>query len=129
LTAAEPFSSTSSLHTDWSTEKGITYDRNGNILTLTRTGSSGAVSQSYRFEYVGNQRKKTMNGSGVYTYDANGNMTENALTGFGISYNLLNLPENLQDHWGSGKYRIVIRILQTGRKRPLAITKITVIGM
>lgn len=87
------------------------------------------MSQSYRFEYVGNQRKKTMNGSGVYTYDANGNMTENALTGFGISYNLLNLPENLQDHWGSGKYRIVIRILQTGRKRPLAITKITVIGM
>ena len=103
LTAAEPFSSTSPLHTDWSTEKGITYDRNSNILTLTRTGSSGAGSQAYRFEYVGNQRKKTMNGSGVYTYDANGNMTEDALTGCGISYNLLNLPEDLQDHWGSGE--------------------------
>mgnify|MGYP000507702051 CR=1 FL=1 len=117
LTAAEPFSSTSSLHTDWSTEKGITYDRNGNILTLTRTGSSGAVSQSYRFEYVGNQRKKTMNGSGVYTYDANGNMTEDALTGFGISYNLLNLPENLQDHWGSGEISHRYSYLADGTKK------------
>ena len=117
LTAAEPFSSTSSLHTDWSTEKGITYDRNGNILTLTRTGSSGAVSQSYRFEYVGNQRKKTMNGSEVYTYDANGNMTEDALTGFGISYNLLNLPEDLQDHWGSGEISHRYSYLADGTKK------------
>ena len=117
LTAAEPFSSTSSLHTDWSTEKGITYDRNGNILTLTRTGSSGAVSQSYRFEYVGNQRQKTMNGSGVYTYDANGNMTEDALTGCGISYNLLNLPEDLQDHWGSGEISHRYSYLADGTKK------------
>ena len=117
LTAAEPFSSTSSLHTDWSTEKGITYDRNGNILTLTRTGSSGAVSQSYRFEYVGNQRQKTMNGSGAYTYDANGNMTEDALTGFGISYNLLNLPEDLQDHWGSGEISHRYSYLADGTKK------------
>ena len=117
LTAAEPFSSTSSLHTDWSTEKGITYDRNGNILTLTRTGSSGAVSQSYSFEYVGNQRKKTMNGSEVYTYDANGNMTEDALTGFGISYNLLNLPEDLQDHWGSGEISHRYSYLADGTKK------------
>ena len=117
LTAAEPFSSTSPLHTDWSTEKGITYDRNSNILTLTRTGSSGAVSQSYRFEYVGNQRKKTMNGSGVYTYDANGNMTEDALTGCGISYNLLNLPEDLQDHWGSGEISHRYSYLADGMKK------------
>ena len=58
-----------------------------------------------------------MNGSGVYTYDANGNMTEDALTGFGISYNLLNLPENLQDHWGSGEISHRYSYLADGTKK------------
>ena len=58
-----------------------------------------------------------MNGSGVYTYDANGNMTEDALTGFGISYNLLNLPEDLQDHWGSGEISHRYSYLADGTKK------------
>lgn len=58
-----------------------------------------------------------MNGSGVYTYDANGNMTEDALTGFGISYNLLNLPEDLQDHWGSGEISHRYSYLADGMKK------------
>ena len=58
-----------------------------------------------------------MNGSGVYTYDANGNMTEDALTGCGISYNLLNLPEDLQDHWGSGEISHRYSYLADGMKK------------
>lgn len=39
--------------------------------------------------------------SGIGTYGASGNLFEDALTGWGLSYNILNLlPEYMQDNRG-----------------------------
>ena len=95
----------------------MSYDRNSNILTLNRQGSPGGNEQSYGFEYTGNQRTKELNSNNAYAYDANGNMTEDALTGFGMSYNMLNLPEYIQDNWGSGEISHRYSYLADGTKK------------
>ena len=97
-------------------ENGISYDKNSNIITLNRQGFPDENVQSYGFEYIGNQRTKERNSNSSYGYDANGNMTEDALTGFGMSYNILNLPEYIQDHWGSGEISHRYSYLADGTK-------------
>lgn len=94
----------------------MSYDKNSNILTLNRRGSPDENVQSYGFEYIGNQRTKERNSNSSYGYDANGNMTEDALTGFGMSYNILNLPEYIQDNWGSGEISHRYSYLADGTK-------------
>ena len=94
----------------------MSYDKNSNILTLNRQGSPDENVQSYGFEYIGNQRTKERNSNSSYGYDANGNMTEDALTGFGMSYNILNLPEYIQDNWGSGEISHRYSYLADGTK-------------
>ena len=74
-------------------EKDITYDLNGNLTSLTRTSSSG-VASSLSYTYDGNQVSKINNGPS-YAYDAVGNMTVDGLRGASISYNILNLPEEV----------------------------------
>ena len=66
---------------------------NGNLTSLTRTSSSG-VASSLSYTYDGNQVSKINNGSS-YAYDAGGNMTVDGLRGASISYNILNLPEEV----------------------------------
>jgi hypothetical protein len=87
-------------------ETGITYDRNGNILTLTRndrraTGTMDVLA----YAYLGNQLLKVADsgdkGTGFkdganlgndYAYDANGNLTQDNNKGISaIAYNHLNL--------------------------------------
>ena len=97
----------------------LTYDKNSNILTLNRQGTSDSEIQSYAFEYTGNQRVKENNSDCVYLYDANGNITEDALTGFGMSYNFLNLPEYIQDNWGSGEISHRYSYLSDGTKKSI----------
>ena len=97
-------------------ENGISYDKNSNIITLNRQGFPDENVQSYGFEYIGNQRTKERNSNSSYGYDANGNMTEDALTGFGMSYNILNLPEYIQDNWGSGEISHRYSYLADGTK-------------
>jgi len=94
----------------------MSYNKNSNILTLNRRGSPDENVQSYGFEYIGNQRTKELNSNSSYGYDANGNMTEDALTGFGMSYNILNLPEYIQDNWGSGEISHRYSYLADGTK-------------
>ena len=43
-------------------------------------------------------------------------MTEDALAGFGMSYNILNLPEYIQDNWGSGEISHRYSYLADGTK-------------
>jgi len=94
---------------------GINYDKNGNILTLNRTGhlSQSATAFGYMdiLQYTydsGNKLLKVKDfavptgfSDGIdqtieYTYDSNGNMLEDRNKGIsGISYNYLNLPTSV----------------------------------
>ena len=82
------------------TERGITYDMNGNIKTLQRyTQSTASPADSYTYSYEGNALASisgTDNNASIsgvqYSYDANGNMIHDGLKNFELSYNLLNLP-------------------------------------
>ncbi len=93
----------------------VRYDKNGNLLNLTRNGVyRGNASQMDKltYSYDGNQLLKVdeavtwsfgeegfKDGTNIdndYTYDANGNMTEDKNKDIsGISYNHLNLPTKI----------------------------------
>ncbi len=96
-----------------------TYDKNGNITSLTRQGQFGAgpdygMIDDLTYTYTGNQLKAVQdiqypffqsngfsdNGSFAtteYTYDANGNMTKDLNKNIdSIRYNYLNLPERIK---------------------------------
>src|SRR5690606_36970346 len=85
-------------------ESGITYDKNGNIKTLTRSGSV-VDNLTYSYTDSGNQLKSindtSGNSSGVksgvsnYSYDNNGNMLSDGNKNATIKYNLLNLPNKV----------------------------------
>ncbi|MBE6226680.1 MAG: RHS repeat-associated core domain-containing protein [Bacteroidales bacterium] len=82
------------------TERGITYDLNGNITTLKRYAASEATPEDdYQYIYTGNKLTQiagTDNNATIsnatYTYDSNGNMRSDGLKNLQISYNFLNLP-------------------------------------
>lgn len=94
-------------------ETGISYDLNGNILTLTRYGSGFIPLNILKYSYSGNRLLSiTDRGSeapiplGVpysrsYSYDLNGNMTRSD----DISYNLLNLPLRVERTDGAMDYK------------------------
>ena len=76
-------------------EKGITYDHNGNILTLQRT-ASGTLADDLTYTYAGNQLAALSGSvSASFVYDANGNMIQDGANDLGISYNTLNLIEKV----------------------------------
>ncbi|WAC10368.1 DUF6443 domain-containing protein [Dyadobacter pollutisoli] len=84
------------------TEGGISYDKNGNIKTLIR---SGVVLDNLSYAYVGNRLSAVTDGSGSntgvkngasnYGYDGNGNMTSDGNRGAVLTYNYLNLPKTV----------------------------------
>ena len=113
LTAAELFINDPIDADDIYTENGITYDKNSNIITLNRSSLSQEDVKNYCFTYIGNQRNKETNGNMTYSYDANGNITSDALNGLEISYNLLNLPTSI---YGYGDYTDNYRYLSDGTK-------------
>ena len=90
-------------------EGGISYDHNGNLITLNRYhGSFNSIDALNYKNYSGNQVgyvddysgstspvgfQNKNNGGNDYTYDPNGNMTMDYNKGItSISYNYLNLP-------------------------------------
>ena len=85
-------------------ERNITYDKNSNIITLNRSSQSPDDMKNYRFLYYGNQRIKYETSNSNYEYDANGNIHRDALTGFYIYYNLLNLPTVIYTEGDMGLY-------------------------
>ena len=70
-------------------ENNITYDGNGNILTLNRY-KTNTLEQSICNSYSGNQL------SGC-TYDSNGNMTYDSASGLTMEWNHLNLIKKVSD--------------------------------
>ncbi|TDQ11578.1 RHS repeat domain-containing protein [Pedobacter metabolipauper] len=76
-------------------DETITYDKNGNIITLNRGGSgNGLMSYNYQNSSLSNKLSTvTKNGSAfrTYTYDSNGNSLTNGVSKT-IDYNILNLP-------------------------------------
>jgi len=92
-------------------ERGIVYDRNGNITALSRV-YAGTVIDSLSYSYGSTNQVQSITdkspdagtvgyktGTNTYAYDTNGNMvTDNSkgITGTsGIVYNLLNLPQSI----------------------------------
>ena len=81
-------------------ESGITYDKMGNIKTLTRPKKS-ATAITYNYGTSGNQLQSNSGGyARGYTYDGNGNVkTMTGTDPLTITYNVLNLPKQVT---GSG---------------------------
>lgn len=93
-------------------EKGITYDLNGNILTMQRTADRRLV-DDLSYNYTGNQltelseavRTAAANDVyapgaetvGTYAYDANGNMVNDSRKNLNFSYNSLNLVDEVAE--------------------------------
>jgi len=90
------------------------YDKNGNIETLTRNNSTGTAIDNLTYTYVGNQLDyindagtsagvNNTNLSGTdYTYDDNGNMEWDKNKDMKVDYNYLNLPEKIYEESGTG---------------------------
>ena len=79
-------------------EGGLTYDLNGNILSVQRTGSNGENLHELTYTYDGYRLLSVgVNGtaSDDYRYDADGNMIFDGRRGLTITYNTLNLPEEI----------------------------------
>ena len=82
-------------------ERAVTYDRNGNILSLTRYGADTAVpEEALAYSYNGNMLVGVSNsgssgGGGSYTHDANGNLTRDGLSCLDIEYDDLNLTSRV----------------------------------
>ena len=89
------------VSTDAFGERSVTYDRNGNVLTLTRHGADAAgPEEALAYSYNGNLLSNISNGGasgggGAYTHDANGNMTRDGLSGLDIEYDELNLTRRI----------------------------------
>lgn len=88
-------------------EKGITYDKNGNILTLQRRNSNTLI-DNLTYTYSGNKLNKVTDASAnamgltdganltvEYTYDPVGNMTSDKNKKVTVTYNHFNLPEEV----------------------------------
>lgn len=113
LTSSERFEGTSGSATNAFSEKNLSFDRNGNILTLTRYGNGTAdIKDNFTYSYDGNRLKKldgTYNGAAIthttlsggnttqtpgtadFIYDGNGNMTLDALRNITLTYDINNL--------------------------------------
>jgi RHS repeat-associated protein len=99
---ANRFTGSSGLGGYTDTEGGITFDKNGNLKTLTR---SGAVVDNLTYSYLGNRLSAVTdasgsnlgvkNGASSYAHDGNGNITSDGNRGATITYNYLNLPKTV----------------------------------
>lgn len=104
LTGNKRFFGDSTSPVNTFTEQGISYDRNGNILTLRRYGAQG-LEKDFHYNYNGNQlgdlENKKESGyveTSIFDYDANGNMTNDGLNNLELKYNYLNLIKNAKQN-------------------------------
>ena len=93
------------------TERNISYDLNGNILSLERT-ANGSLVDNLVYSYSGNQLTSLTENvtgnpigdiysrgnvaTGMYTYDLNGNMITDSRKTLEIQYNPLNLVQQVK---------------------------------
>ncbi len=99
LTDAQRF--VSGVRTNAFSERSLTYDRNSNVLTLTRYGKNAAApDEILAYSYNGNLLRNISNsgtsgGGGSFTHDTNGNLTRDGLSTLDIDYNDRNLTSRL----------------------------------
>jgi RHS repeat-associated protein len=110
-------------------EGDLTYDLNGNIMTLKRQGTEVGYMDNLDYHYSGNRLLYVGDGGDLvkgfangntgtddYAYDVNGNMSQDKNKGIGpgnIRYNFLNLPQSVRK---SGADSLVYIYDATGRK-------------
>lgn len=70
-------------------EQGLSYDLNGNRLSLKRY-NAGTLTDDYTYTYKGN-KLTTLNSTMSYTYDHNSNMKHDGRQNIDLEYNHLNL--------------------------------------
>jgi len=88
------------------TEKNLSYDANGNILTLGRYGANTATPEdNFTYTYNGNKLVNlsgTYNGTPLnnasYAYDGNGNMTHDGRMNLDVTYDLFGMPQSVQQN-------------------------------
>ena len=88
------------------TEKNLTYDNNGNILTLGRYGAdAGTPEDNFTYTYNGNKLMNLAGRNGGtalsganYTYDGNGNMTHDGRMNLDVTYDLFGMPQSVQQN-------------------------------
>ncbi len=99
LTDAQRF--VSGVRTNAFSERSLTYDRNSNILTLTRYGKNAAApDEILAYSYNGNLLSNISNGGasgagGSFAHDPNGNLTSDGLASLDIVYNDGNLASRI----------------------------------
>lgn len=86
-------------------ERDISYDKNTNILSLTRYNGLLTGTQ-YRYTYDGNRKLSVTSGASAetatdygYQYDIMGNISKIGAENLLISYNYLNLPKQVTKMW------------------------------
>jgi len=80
-------------------ERGFTYDKNGNMLTLKRYDEMSTLMDDLLYSYNGNQLTELSGTTSAnYTYDINGNMIHDGRKNINIEYNLLNLPYQIHQN-------------------------------
>ena len=101
LSDARHFIGNSSVISNTNTERSISYDANGNIISLSRYGASFGGHSRLKFSYTGNRLASVadvMNRTSYqFSHDACGNRTSDGRTGLEFSYNILNLPSEVHD--------------------------------
>ena len=105
LTDAKHYAGASNTVTNASTERNISYDRNGNMTGINRYDENG-TGTPLSFTFTGNRIVAD-------THDAMGNLTRNSRNGLEFSYNLANLPENVE---GTGGASLTYQYLSDGSK-------------
>ena len=89
------------VQTNAFSERSITYDRNSNVLTLTRFGKNAATPEEILvYSYNGNLLSNISNGGtsgggGSFAHDADGNLTRDGLASLDIVYNDRNLTSRI----------------------------------
>ena len=96
---------TSGIHNGGNSESGISYDLNGNILTLTRSGAQ-ATSLSYNYASGSNKLSSiSVSGSAKsFAYDAMGNITHDGIRNADITYSETYTPYTISKGSDTIKY-------------------------
>lgn len=118
LTDARHFIGSASVASDTDTERSVSYDANGNVMSLARYGASDAGGSVLGFSYTGNHMTGAADSvsqeSFTFACDADGNRTSDGRTGLEFSYNILNLPCEVHD--GQQNMRMRYTYLSDGTK-------------
>ena len=100
LTDSQMFDGMTAIPSSSFTERGISYDLDGNIITLDRYGASVvSPEKTLVFTYSGS-RIASVSGSPIFIHDAAGNMTYDGLKGLHYGYNNLGLVSDVSDSSG-----------------------------